>query len=220
MYSADSPVARLEEQNMFDVCVCVCVCVCACLCMMSSFNLCQHARPSKRVWLSIWAHGGVWLRCLYLCVCVCVRACACVRVHVCVCVCVCVCVQRVSFPSAVWEYTPPRTFPYPLLPSILGTRPPLDIKDTFVLNLVPCFSAPLFWKPTVNIRCKSAYFQIPSIRVGWTKRGLYGPFKARRKDANRGCQCVPSLWEGTDNGSSVQERGDWSVWCCAVWDGL
>lgn len=80
-----------------------------------------------------------------------------------------------------------------LLPSCLWTRPPLGIKGTFVLNLVPRFSALLFCRPTVNIRCKSAYFQIPSIWVGQTKRGLYSLLKARRKDANRACQCVPRL---------------------------
>lgn len=80
-----------------------------------------------------------------------------------------------------------------LLPSCLRPRPPLSIKGAFVLNLVPRFSALLFCRPTVNIRCKSAYFQIPSIWVGQTKRGLYSLLEARRKDANRACQCVPRL---------------------------
>lgn len=56
----------------------------------------------------------------------------------------------------------------------------LHIKDLFVPNVVPLFCH----CSTVNIRGKSAYFQIPSIRAGETKRGLYGPFKAQIKDAN------------------------------------
>lgn len=124
----------------------------------------------------------------------------------------CVCMHIFSLQSVVWEDTPS-------FPSVLRTRPPLDIKDAFVLNLVPSLFSPLFWKPTVNIRCESAYFQIPSIPAWQTKGGLYCRFGGRKKDANRACQCIAWLCEAANNSCSVKLCGDWSVWCCAVWDG-
>lgn len=136
-------------------------------------------------------------------------------------VCVFVCVCRYSHFHLPCENTP-LLIHFPILsqpPPILRTRPPLDIKDTFVLNLVPCFSTPLFWRPTVNIRCKSAYFQIPSIRAGRTKRGLYGPFRAPEK----GCKQRLSVCSLTLGGHWQWQQCEAERWlislmlCCVGW---